>query len=271
MAYENELKLAKELAVKAGEKVLEIYESGDFGTTLKDDERHSHLTKADIASNEIIVKELRFRFPDYAVLSEEDEDDKSRLENHYVWIIDPLDGTKEFVLKNGDFTVNIALVFKNKPVIGVIYVPVTKELYFASEGNGAFLVKDGYTIKINVSDKKKIENMVLVKSRSHEYPELESFIERFRSIASMGSSLKGCLVAKGKADVYIRFCPLHEWDICAMHIIIIEAGGAISFLDGSDIQYNQPNTLITGFIASNNKIHEDLLKMLAGGKCQVKL
>ena len=149
MDLTKELTIAKELAIKAGKEILIIYDSDDFQITNKSENNYaSPLTKADLKANEIIVTKLRKEFPSYAILTEEEKDDKIRLNNDYVWIIDPIDGTKEFIKKNGEFTVNIALVYKNEVVLGVIYVPVSEELYYATKNNGSYLNEQ----KISVSN-----------------------------------------------------------------------------------------------------------------------
>ena len=262
MKLTKELEIAKTLAKEAGKKILEVYDSDSFEVTQKGDK--GPLTKADIAANKIIVENLRKEFPEHAIFTEEETDDKKRLENEHVWIIDPLDGTKEFIAKNGEFTVNIALVFKQKPVLGVVYAPVMDELYFASEGNGSYLQKNGKIEKIRVSDRKNLNEMVLVQSRSHPSENLTRLISKhsFASIKTCGSSLKGCQVALGNADVYIRFGPTHEWDVCAMDIIVHEAGGFLTDLNGKSLTYNNENTLINGFFVSNNTMHNQLLKRL---------
>ena len=170
---QKELEVSKKIALKAAEQILKIYNT-DFDVEYKKD--NSPLTKADKESNELIVKKLMQEFPDYAVLSEEYEDDKSRLNNDWCWVIDPLDGTKEFLKRNGEFTINIALTHKHKVVLGVVYAPVTKELYYAIKGHGAYSEIDDKVVKLNVSDRK--DNLKLLKSRSHASKELEQFINR---------------------------------------------------------------------------------------------
>lgn len=262
----KELEAAKELALKAGKEILKIYGS-DFEVSEKVDDNSykSPLTEADLRANDIIVQGLRSSFPEYSILTEEEKDNKERLSNEFVWIIDPLDGTKEFIKRNGEFTVNIALVNKARPVLGVIYVPVLDELYFASKNMGAFLEKDKKTKKITVSDKTRPKEMVLVKSRSHATERLLKIIDKlkFAEINTSGSSVKGCLVARGDADVYIRLGPQNEWDICAMNAIINEAGGKMTGLNGKTLKYNKENVLIeSGFLVSNNRIHDKLLELI---------
>jgi len=260
MDLTKELTIAKELAIKAGKEILIIYDSDDFQITNKSENNYaSPLTKADLKANEIIVTKLRKEFPSYAILTEEEKDDKIRLNNDYVWIIDPIDGTKEFIKKNGEFTVNIALVYKTEVVLGVIYVPVSEELYFATKNNGSYLNEQ----KINVSNANKQKEMIIVKSRSHASEKLLKIIENFKDTIVKGSSLKGCIIAKGDADIYPRLGPVNEWDICAMDIIIKEAGGKLTDLEGKDLKYNKINPLITsGFLVTNNKIHKEILDVI---------
>ena len=258
MYLERQLKQIKTIAILSGKAIIDIYNSSNYSTQKKSD--NSPLTEADLASNKIIVEEIKKYFPEHGILSEEIKDNKERLEKESVWIIDPLDGTKEFISRNGEFTVNIALVYKGRPVLGVIYVPVKQELYYAIKGEGAFFEKNGKKQRINVSDKTKKLN--LVKSRSHASEKLQKIIDKndFGDIKTAGSSLKGCLVAKAEADVYYRLGPINEWDICAMDIIVNEAGGKMTDLKGSKILYNKKDTLIRGFLVSNNKIHDKLLQ-----------
>lgn len=253
--YNNELKLAKVLAIQAGFVIMNIYET-DFEIGKKED--NSPLTLADQKANEIIVKGLKEYFPDYAVLSEESRDDKSRLINDYCFIVDPLDGTKEFIKRNGQFTVNIALAYKQKIVMGVIYVPVVKELYYSSKGEGAYIEKvDSREIKrLLVSD--RLNNLIMVGSNSHssrkEAKLIENNKEKIREINLAGSSLKGCMVAEGKADVYYRFGLTSEWDTAAMQGIIEEAGGIFKQMNGIEMFYNRKNTLNEkGFFVVNRK------------------
>lgn len=262
MNYTKELNIAKKTAINAGKKILEFYDK-EYSISEKNDNGYkSPLTQADLAANEIIVSELRETFPDYSVLSEEEKDDKKRLDNDYVWIIDPIDGTKEFINKNGEFTVNIALVHKKKPVVGVIYVPVKDELYYAHEGGGAFSEINGVNKKIFSSKTKDINEMILAISRSHSGEREDKIKKMFKEFISRGSSLKGCMVACGDADAYFRFGNTSEWDICAMNMILDEAGAKITTLEGDEISYNNENVLINGFIVSNGMIHDKIIEVL---------
>ena len=244
MKYTREMEVAKKAAVLAGKAIMEIYETDDFGVEVKAD--NSPLTKADKASNRIIVDMLREEFPEYAILSEEEKDSKERLNNDYCFVIDPLDGTKEFVKRNGQFTVNIALSYQHKSVMGVIYVPVTEELYYAQEEGGSFLEKDGEVTELHVSKEKKAKcDLNVVMSNSHGAPEMEALREKyqFKNLVKAGSSLKGCMIAKGVADVYYRHNPTMEWDTAAMQCIVEEAGGIFRQMNDTNMCYNRENSL----------------------------
>ncbi len=243
---QKSFEILKNCVLEAGEKILEIYNHHDFEATIEWKDDNSPLTLADKAANDIIVAKLKETFPDDAILSEEEEDNKSRLSAERCWILDPLDGTKEFIKRNGEFTVNLALAINGKPVFGIIYAPVLKTLYWAQQGSGAFKQVTGGTIEqIHVSQ--STTHLRFVASRSHNHPHMDELLEKHKdkveNIVSMGSSLKGCLVAEGKAEVYIRHNPTMEWDTAAMHIIAVEAGGIFKQLDHSEMRYNREDSL----------------------------
>lgn len=248
----KELEIAKHAAIEAGKAIMEIYMSQDYGVEQKGDA--SPLTKADKESNRIIVDVLRDKFPDYAILSEEEKDNKERLNNPYCFVVDPLDGTKEFIKRNGQFTVNIALAENGKSVMGVIYVPVTGELYYASQGSGAYLQIEDRVEKIHVSD--RIQDIRVVMSSSHGCEQMDMLIEKYqlKNYVKMGSSLKGCVIAKGEAEVYYRFNPTMEWDTAAMQCIVEEAGGIFMQMDDTPMRYNrEDNRNSKGFYIINSK------------------
>ena len=261
MDLTNELKIAKKAAVEAGHAIMEVYNNAsDMEITYKDGDMP--LTAADKASNRIIVDALKKEFPNYSILSEEEKDDKSRLDNDYCFVVDPLDGTKEFIKRNGQFTVNIALAYKHKSVMGVIYVPVTDELYYAAEGMGAFLTngsENGGFKHIHVSDCTDLSKVRLVMSSSHGCEQMDRIIEKygFKNFVKMGSSLKGCVVAKGEAELYYRFNPTMEWDTAAMQCIAEEAGAIFMQADDTPMFYNRENSLNDkGFYIINNKANK---------------
>ncbi len=249
------LELSKELAIMAGKEIMKIYKT-DFDIEYKGDD--SPLTQADKEANNIILSGLRDEFSlDVAYLSEEEKDNKSRIQKKYCFVIDPLDGTKEFVKKNGEFTVNIGLVEDGKPIMGVIYAPVLGKLYFSSIDVGAFLQLEGKEPeKIEVSD--KLKELILVGSKSHKSEKLDKMFEdhgdKIKEMVSCGSSLKGCMVASGNADIYYRFGLTCEWDTCAMQSIAECAGATVMQMDKTPLTYNRDNTLNEkGFFIVNKK------------------
>ena len=233
------------VAITAGISIMKIYKKEDLVIEHKAD--NSPLTIADRISNDIIVSALQKEYPTYAILSEEmyGEDCKSRIDNDYCFVVDPLDGTREFISRNGQFTVNIALCHKGNPAVGVIYVPATEEIYFAYEGGGAFYKSnwDAHPVKISVTD--KLTELVLVGSRSHSTFKEECLRKQnahlISDFISVGSSLKGCMVAGGIADVYYRFGPTWEWDTAAMQCIVEQSGGIVRQMNGITMTYNRIN------------------------------
>lgn len=246
------LEVVKEVSVQAGQAIMEVYDScEDMQVEYK--EGDMPLTAADKAANKIIVERLKKEFPECAILSEEEKDNPERLKNPYCFIVDPLDGTKEFIKRNGQFTVNIALAHNQISILGVIYVPVTKELFYAVQGQGAFLEVDGQVSKLQVSD--RTEDLRVVMSNSHGCPEMDRLLEKYNltNFVSMGSSLKGCAIAKGEAEVYYRFNPTMEWDTAAMQCIVEEAGAIFKQMDDSDMLYNREDSLnAKGFYIINS-------------------
>ncbi len=252
---EKLLEWCKKISIEAGKKIMEIY-STDFDVEIKGD--NFPLTIADKSANDIIVNSLKENYPEYSILSEESKEDYTRFSNDYCFVIDPLDGTKEFVNKNGEFTVNIALAYKGKPILGVIYAPVLNELYYAYENNGAFVenLNDNTKKRINVTN--KTDNLIMVASKSHFSDKEQKLIDengdKIKEIISKGSSLKGCMVATGQADIYYRFGLTCEWDTCAMQCIVEEAGGIFKQMNNTDMTYNRKNTLNEkGFYIVNKK------------------
>lgn len=247
------LEIAKTAAKKAAVSILDIYESGDFSVEAKSDD--SPLTKADKASHLAIVAELeKTNLP---ILSEEGRDIpyEERKDWEYFWMIDPLDGTKEFIKRNGEFTVNIALIHKGRPILGVVQVPVQNKLYYSTETQGAYLETDEITkLKVNhfsTSDSK----LKIVASRSHLNEDTQQFMDQFDQpeIVSMGSSLKLIAVAEGKADLYPRYAPTMEWDTAAADAIVREAGGQVTIKESNTpVHYNKENLLNPHFLVSGS-------------------
>ena len=240
--YNQELPIALRAAREAGQAILQIYQRGNVQSTLKED--RSPLTEADLASNALIAEHIRKAFPLDAFLSEESIDDPSRLGKDRCWVVDPLDGTKEFLKGNGEFTVNIALALKGEPMLGVVLLPVTGECYYAARGEGAFLEHHGAVTPLATSS--RTEALRIMTSRSHPSEKLQAFLKRHApklgEVIPAGSSLKGCLIAEGRAELYYRFGPTMEWDTAAMHCIVEEAGGYVRQMDGSPLQYNRRNS-----------------------------
>ena len=257
MELKKLLDVMKRLALIAGEEILKQYNQ-EIQVEYKED--HSPVTTADKAANEIIFTGLKSAFPGIPVLAEESADDLSRLGQRTCFIVDPLDGTREFIKKNGEFTVNIALAEDGKPEAGVIYVPVLGEMYFASRNMGAYSVIRGLEEPISVSG--RVSDIRLAKSRSHYAPELGALIEKnhITHIIIAGSAYKGCLLARGDVEAYYRFGRTMEWDTAAMEILVNEAGGFFSGMDGKAFCYNKENPENpTGFFVLNKK--ENALKL----------
>ena len=259
LSKENLLEIVN-ISVDAGEVILNYYNK-NVDVIYKDDE--SPLTKADLASHKIITDSIKKITPDIPILSEEEFIDwKIRKKWKKYWLIDPLDGTKEFIKKNDEFTVNIALIENNRPTLGVIYTPALNELFYSIKNFGSYKIltkkklntlKEAKRISIN---KKKSNKIKIVGSRSHSNPILEKWVNKnFNEfdILQKGSSLKFCLIAEGSADIYPRFGPTSEWDIAAGHIILEEAGGKLKSIDNKEILYNEKeNILNPEFFAYSN-------------------
>lgn len=241
MNYDKELKVALEAAYKAMEVIMEVY-SRPFDVEIKDDD--SPVTEADKKSDLMIRQLISENFPHHTFLTEEGADDKKRLDAEYVWIIDPLDGTKDFVDHDDEFAVNIALVRNHLPVLGVVAVPVTGVIYYAVRGEGAYVIYDRGIdpVRIHVSD--RIQDLTLLSSVYHENEDEKQlavmFKDRITTTLHVGSAIKACLIASGKAEVSFRFNPnTKEWDTCAPQIVVEEAGGIFCEPDGTPIRYNR--------------------------------
>ena len=243
------------LAREAGQVVLTHYSEINPAVEYKRD--HSPLCHADVASHHVILDGLTRLSPEWPVLSEESGEvpfDRRSSWRHF-WMVDPLDGTKEFLRRNGEFTVNIALMDGSVPILGVVYAPALDLMYFAAKGTGAWKVHGETTLRIRAASPENSAPRVVV-SRSHQLgEEVEEVLERFTGTSGdcefipMGSSLKFCLLAEGAADIYPRTGPTMEWDTAAAHCILEEAGGSVVSLDGNAMIYNKPNLLNPGFMA----------------------
>ena len=241
------------LARDAGQEIMRVYTSEKYETIYK--EGGSPLTIADIAANLTIVHGLVYLDPAIPVLSEESETIPYQIRQTWetFWLIDPLDGTKEFINKNDEFTVNIALIEKDVPVVGVVYAPAIDRMYYAAQGLGAFMISDGQTTPIRVSGFEG-GTLKVIASRSHRGEELDSFLEKVGTyeLIGMGSSLKFCMVAEGSAHIYPRLWPTMEWDTAAAQCIMEEAGGSVTDLKGQRLRYNKPDLRNPDFIASSH-------------------
>lgn len=243
------------LAIQAAEEgcreILHVYQSGDFKAEAKGD--NSPLTLADKNAHHKIASILEPA--GLPILSEEGKNvpfEERRSWNHF-WMVDPLDGTKEFIKRNGEFTVNIALIEGNTPILGVVAVPVTHEIYYSTRGYGAYLRKEGKDHKLEKKPPVDLqqEGLRVVASRSHMNDETQDFINRLRnpSLVSAGSSLKFLLLANGKADVYPRYAPTMEWDTAAAHAIVKETGrNVLQYGSNEPLQYNKENLLNPYFL-----------------------
>jgi 3'(2'), 5'-bisphosphate nucleotidase len=227
------------IAVQAGRAILDIY-GRDFDVDRKADD--SPLTQADLASHRVIRDALAQLTPEIPVLSEESADIGFDLRSTWqeYWLVDPLDGTKEFINRNGEFTVNVALIRGHEPVLGVVHVPVSGITYVGRVGEGATCQRPGEAPAPIQALRPAAEPVRVVGSRSHANPELQRYLEALGEyeLVSMGSSLKFCLLAEGRADFYPRLGPTSEWDTAAAHAVVLAAGGRIVRLDGSPLQYN---------------------------------
>ncbi|WP_085522303.1 3'(2'),5'-bisphosphate nucleotidase CysQ [Tuberibacillus sp. Marseille-P3662] len=265
-----DVSLVAQIAIQAGQAILDVYHSDDFNVETKADE--SPLTLADRKSHQMIVSQLEMSFSDIPILSEEGHDMTydERSSWQQFWLVDPLDGTKEFIKKNDEFTVNIALIDHDTPVLGVIYAPALDILYVAKKGYGAYKVEqisdarderlvsetDIATNGTPLPNATERDAVKVVASRSHMSPETEAFINDLEQeydtveMTSAGSSLKLCLVAEGEADYYPRYAPTMEWDTGAGHAIVAISGGTVLRTDNDEpLMYNKEHLKNPWFLA----------------------
>ncbi len=249
------------IARQAGDAIMRVYSSG-FGVVRKQDD--SPLTEADLASHGIIVDRLKEEFPDLPVLSEESADTASYEERRRwkrYWLVDPLDGTKEFVKRNDQFTVNIALIEDDRPVAGVVFAPALDWLYWGAVAAGAFKsVAHGPAVPIRCLPMPRSGAIRVVASSSHLSPETSAYVDALRSrhqevsLVKMGSSLKICLVAEGEANLYPRLAPTMEWDTAAAHAVLNAAGGIlVQHGAAHELRYNKEDLRNTWFVAGPSR------------------
>lgn len=247
---EDLLSAVKSISEEAGKAILDIYHHGDFKVESKIDQ--SPLTQADLAAHLIITKALKKLTPEIPILSEEgkilDKDTAT------FWCVDPLDGTKEFIKKNGEFTVNIALIEYHQPVLGVIHTPVINETFLAMRGKGAKKIKDNQIHNLPIQNNKTRQPPIFAVSRSHLNEVTQDFIHQHQAkIIAAGSSLKLTMLAEGLVDAYPRFGPTSLWDMAAGHAILKETGGEIYKLDGNFLDYNVSQIVNPDLIAVRQK------------------
>lgn len=251
MFMQIDLEKLLKIAVDAGEAILVVYNNPQEASLVKLKTDESPLTLADEASHLIIEQGLQTLTPAIPILSEEGAaipyEDRQGWE--YFWCVDPLDGTKEFIHRNGEFTVNIALIHKNTPVLGVIYVPVTGNLYYGGLEIGSFkrtVTGETQNLKVQAD----VPEWIAIGSRSHASPDEEAVLKNYPVVKSIsaGSSLKFCYVAEGKAHIYYRHGPTMEWDTAAGQAIVTGSGGKLTMPNGEPFVYNKPSLLNSGFI-----------------------
>lgn len=256
---EDLLELVIETAKQAGKAIMEIYSRDDFGITKKED--NTPLTMADSASDEVIKQTLSRLIPNIPLLSEEslEVQYENRKKWKRFWLIDPLDGTKEFIKRNGEFTVNIALIEDNEPILGVVYAPALGTLYYGVKGLGAYKLEDNSKKRITTQSYKSGELLNIVASHSHHNENTERFIKNIEqdhipiNIIKIGSSLKFCLVAEGVIHLYPRFGATMEWDTAAAQAVVEAAGGRVTNLDNEPLRYNKEKLLNPYFIVNGSQ------------------
>jgi len=260
---QRELDVALALAQQAGQAIMRFYR-GKLEVERKAGDEP--VTAADRIADELIAAGLRSAFPGDGLLTEESDDDLSRLEKERVWIVDPLDGTTEFIDETDDFAVQIALTVGGHPVLGVVHPPVSGQIYYAASGQGAYGIGPGGRRRLHVTAVADPAEMCLVASRSH----YSSFIEAARralgiaSVDQMGSvGLKVSRVAEGTCDLYLAATVSQEWDLCAPHALLLEAGGMLTNLCGEPVVYNRENpAACRGLVVSNGRIHGRIVESL---------
>jgi 3'(2'), 5'-bisphosphate nucleotidase len=265
------LAIARPIAWGAAEILLKYYESPqDLQITEKGD-LEGEVTSADLAANEYILSNLQQKLgtQDFAYLSEETDDDLSRLDYDWVWAIDPMDGTSDFIKRTGEFAVHIGLAYQQRPVLGLVASPVAGKLFTATSGGGAHLeLADGSKTPLRVSNKIEMENMIAIASRSHRSEQLDYILKHLPkegeiALGSIGGKLAA--IAEGRADYYVSisgYSAPKDWDYCAPEIILTEAGGKITHFDLTLLTYNNEDVFQWGgIIASNRRCHADLCEL----------
>lgn len=255
------IKLSKEAAT-----IVNTFYIGSSEVRYKNDDEP--VTEADRSANQHIVNRIQAQFPQDGILSEESKDDLARLQKERVWIVDPLDGTKDFIARNGEFSVMIGLVVNKRPILGVVMQPATGHLYAGIIGTGAFLIEDNERIPITVRETEQPSQMVMVSSRSHRLQITDAIrkalkINSERVSGSVG--VKVGLISRQLADLYVAAGPgIKEWDLCAPYAVLTAAGGKMTDCWGNPLRFNQPDVRAhNGVIASNGFHHEEIVDVVA--------
>jgi 3'(2'),5'-bisphosphate nucleotidase len=259
----SELATAREACLAAGAIIRDYYRRDDLAPRLKADQ--SPLTDADLAANRAILDLIQSRFPDDGILSEETTDDLTRLSCERVWIVDPLDGTRDFVRRTGDFAVLVGLAIAGTPSLGVVYAPAAGTLYHAVRDGGAFVVDSGVESRLSTSLTADIGKFRIGVTRFNVNPDLQRFIDNSglsANITRIGASIKMMALARGEIDLTVCLnADEKEWDTCAPEVIIREAGGMVSDTSGAQFVYNKPDVRhLRGILMSNNTAHADLVE-----------
>ena len=264
---QKELDTASELAVSAGQLLLEHYERN---SEVQWNGSGDPVTQADRLASEFLIRGVRSRFPNDAIVSEEEPEDPDRCQNSRVWLIDPMDGTSEFIEHRSEFAVMIGLAQEGAPVLGVIYHPATEKLYCAACGFGAVLKEPGRVESLRVSRETDPRRMTIALSRSHHTPAIDAVCSRLmitQSIRSGSIGLKVGLICEGRAHLYLDMSGrTSQWDTCAPAALLQEAGGRMTDLKGTPLRYNSPELRhLNGIIASNGTIHDSVVKAASRG------
>ncbi|HQR37278.1 MAG TPA: 3'(2'),5'-bisphosphate nucleotidase CysQ [Blastocatellia bacterium] len=266
MNLSHELATAKRLALEAGRVLLEFY---DLPADIELKAGAEPVTAADKAANQRIVEGLMTAFPDDGILAEETPDTANRLDRDRLWVVDPMDGTKEFIKKNGEFSVMIGLAVDGRPVVGVVYQPTLGRMFSATAGCGAALeVEGGPAIPLTVSDVADTRNMAVAISRSHRSERIDSVRQALgieREVRSGSVGLKIGLICERHCDLYIHPSPhTKQWDACAPEAILVEAGGRMTDLEGNAFVYNRTDLYNrNGILATNGRAHDEILERVS--------
>jgi len=259
----KELETAKELVAKAGNILLEHYQENPSVSWKGID---APVTAADRAASELLVRELKRIFPGDGILSEEEQDDPARLSRSRVWIIDPMDGTREFIDHLGEFAVMIGLAVDGMAVLGIVYQPTTEKIYYATTGSGAFLEERGARRRLLVSTEADPSRMTVALSRSHHSPQVDLICDRLaikETIRSGSIGLKVGFICEGRAHLYLHTgARTYQWDTCAAEAILREAGGQMTDAYGAPLRYNDSELRnLRGVIASNGAAHDRIVEI----------